>query len=83
MSKVYLCILLFSLLVIGGFWIVSSMLVTMFYASMIKASLTIPSFTEPMNNLRQIVDSNLPFSMVNVDPIEVDFWSTSPDQFIR
>ena len=71
------------MLVIGGFWIVSSMLVTMFYASMIKASLTIPSFTEPMSNLKQIVDSNLPFSMVNVDPIEVEFWSTSPDQFIR
>ena len=60
-----------------------SQFLIMFYASMIKATLTIPIVEKPPQDLKEIVASDLPFSMVNIDPVEVRVWSKSSDPNIR
>ena len=64
------------------FWIFYSMLISMFYASMIKASLTIPSVYKPITSLREVVNSGLEYTLF-IDPVEKEVWKESPDPLIR
>ena len=58
------------------------MFITMFYASMIKASLTIPSKYKPITSLREVVESGLEYTLFT-DPVEEEAWKESPDPLIR
>ena len=64
-------------------WIFYCLLIVLFYATFLIASLTIPYEIPPMKNLKEIVSSGLPFSLVNFDPIEAEIWNNSKDPFIR
>ena len=64
------------------FWILYSMFITMFYASMIKASLTIPSKYKPITSLREVVESGLEYTLFT-DPVEEEAWKESHDPLIR
>lgn len=64
------------------FWILYSMFIAMFYASMIKASLTIPSVYKPITSLREVVESGLEYTLFT-DPVEEESWKESPDPLIR
>ena len=64
------------------FWILYSMLISMFYASMIKASLTIPGVYKPITSLREVVKSGLEYTLF-IDPVEEEVWKESPDPLIR
>ena len=64
------------------FWILYSMLISMFYASMIKASLTIPGVYKPITSLREVVKSGLKYTLF-IDPVEEEVWKESPDPLIR
>ena len=64
------------------FWIFYSMLISMFYASMIKASLTIPGVYKPITSLREVVKSGLKYTLF-IDPVEEGAWKESPDPLIR
>ena len=54
----------------------------MFYASMIKASLTIPGVYKPITSLRKAVKSGLEYTLF-IDPVEEEVWKESPDPLIR
>ena len=64
------------------FWILYSMFIAMFYASMIKASLTIPSVYKPITSLREVVESGLEYTLFT-DPVEEETWKESPNPLIR
>ena len=64
------------------FWILYSMLISMFYASMIKASLTIPGVYKPITSLREVVKSGLKYTLF-IDPVEEEVWKESPNPLIR
>ena len=73
----------FSVSVLQMTWIFYCLLIVLFYATFLIASLTIPYEIPPMKNLKEIVSSGLPFSLVNFDPIEAEIWNNSKDPFIR
>ena len=54
------------------------MLISMFYASMIKASLTIPGVYKPITSLREVVKSGLEYTLF-IDPVEEEVWKESHD----
>lgn len=64
------------------FWILYSMLISMFYASMIKASLTIPGVYKPITSLHEVVKSGLKYTLF-IDPVEEEEWKESPNPLIR
>lgn len=71
-----------SLSVILIFWIIYSMFISMFYASMIKASLTIPSVYQPITSLKEVVESGLKYTLFT-DPVEEEIWKESSNPLIR
>ena len=73
---------MFSLSILLLFWIIYSMFLAMFYASLIKASLTIPTEYQPIKSLKQIVQSGLPFTL-HTDPVEEEIWKKSSNPLIR
>ena len=64
------------------FWMIFSFFNVMFYASMIKASLTIQGKYSPITSLKEVVESGLPYTLFT-DPVEETNWALSPDPFIR
>ena len=64
------------------FWIIYSMFISMFYASMIKASLTIPGAYKPITSLSEVVESGLEYTLFT-DPVEEEIWRESPNSLIR
>ena len=54
----------------------------MFYASMIKASLTVQAKYKPITSLKEIVESGLPYTLFT-DPVEEKNWAQSLDPLIR
>ena len=64
-------------------WVIFSCFNSFFYASLITASLTSPSMTKPIESLKEIVDSGLPYKLVFIDPVEESSWRMSSDQNIR
>ena len=64
------------------FWIIFSFFNVMFYASMIKASLTVQAKYSPITSLKQIVESGLPYTLFT-DPVEEKNWAQSSEPLIR
>ena len=64
------------------FWIIFSFFNVMFYASMIKASLTVQAKYSPITSLKQIVESGLPYTLFT-DTVEEKNWAQSSDPLIR
>ena len=64
------------------FWMIFSFFNVMFYASMIKASLTIQRKYDPITSLKEVVKSGLPYTLVT-DPVEEKNWAENPDPLIR
>ena len=74
---------IFSLKLLLFFWITFCVFNTFFYASMIKASLTSPAMTSPIANLKEIVDSGLPYKLLFIDEVEEASWRKSSNPNIR
>ena len=64
------------------FWIIFSFFNVMFYASMIKASLTVQAKYSPITSLKEIVESGLPYTLFT-DTVEEKNWAQSSDPLIR
>ena len=73
---------LFSLRALMFFWMIFSFFNMMFYASMIKASLTIQGKYSPITSLKEVVKSGLPYTLFT-DPVEEKNWAENPDSLIR
>ena len=76
----YFCI--FSLLFLMLFWIIYCQFISMFYASLIKASLTIPSIYQPITSLADVINSGLEYTLFT-DPVEEELWKQSSNPMIR
>ena len=81
-SHLGLLLNLFSLRALMFFWMIFSFFNMMFYASMIKASLTIQGKYSPITSLKEVVESGLPYTLFT-DPVEETNWALSPDPLIR
>ena len=63
-------------------WIVYCQLISMFYASKIMASLTIPRVYQPITSLQDVVDSGLQYTLFT-DPVEETIWNKSSNPLRR
>ncbi len=71
---------------VTGGWLMSSLIITASYGGNLRAFLLMPKYTLPIENMKEVVESALPWTMVlygeevetyleqSVDPVEKGFW---------
>lgn len=64
-------------------WMLFCLVVTASYAGNLKAFLTTPAFTTPINTLKEVVDSGLPWGMVLYGEEEEEMMARSTDPVIK
>ena len=66
-----------------GVWIIYCLILSSGYSGNLKAYLTTPSYTAPMNNLKDVIDSGLPWAMVLYGEDEQRMMAESQNPIIK
>ena len=73
----------FKLRIVIGVWIIYCLIISSAYSGNLKAFLTTPSFSDPMNSLKDVVESGLPWGMVLYGEDEERLMQQSQDPIIQ
>ena len=66
-----------------GVWVLYCLVASSSYAGNLKAFLTTPSFTKPINTLAEVLASGLPWGMVLYGEEEEEMMAQSEDPVVR
>ena len=73
----------FKFRIVIGVWIIYCLIISSAYSGNLKAFLTTPSFSDPMNSLKDVVESGLPWGMVLYGEDEERLMQQSQDPIIQ
>jgi len=64
-------------------WILYCLIITQSYAGNLKAYLTTPAYSKPIDTLQEVIESNLPWGMVLYGEEEEELMANSEDPIIQ
>ena len=66
-----------------GTWILACFIITAGYGGTLRAFLTQPSYSKPIDNFQEVLDLGIPFDYAPIGEEIEEVWANSKDPFIR